>query len=55
MSSSSSSSPKQKLLKLKKEELKEEARKRFLPVHGNKIDLVLCKRHFVALKSPAPA
>jgi hypothetical protein len=31
----------QTLLKLKKEELKEEARRRLLPVHGNKIDLVL--------------
>lgn len=30
----------QKLLKLKKEELKDEARKKSLPVNGNKIDLV---------------
>ena len=29
-----------KLLQLKKEELKDEARRRSLPLHGNKIDLV---------------
>ena len=32
-----------KLLQLKKEELKDEARRRSLPLHGNKIDLVPTK------------
>jgi hypothetical protein len=37
------------LLQLKKEELKEEARKRFLPIHGNKIDLVFILKPFTRL------